>query len=243
MTHPAFPPRALGMVSTKQFEGPYYFAPPTRRDIRDGQPGLPLDLAIRLTDAATGQPLAGFDVDIWHCDAQGRYSGWEHVDPNRPPEETAVIDDTGIVKGSDATFLRGRQKTDDAGVVRFMTVFPSWYFAREVHIHVMVYQNGAPWLITQLYFDMDLIRQVLEVTGYERGRERASHYGNDWVRYATGSDEGELVNAVLSGGTVFGAASLSFNPKAAPEVIEERPAPEYMDDMPDEIAVWRTFRD
>ena len=64
-------------------EGPYFVDERLNRsDIRsdptDGQvkPGTPLALTLLISRLNAGdcQPLAGAQVDIWHCDAQGVYS-------------------------------------------------------------------------------------------------------------------------------------------------------------------------
>src|SRR5678816_1028316 len=108
--------------------GPYWWdAPLHRSDLRwDSQaaagagpvPGVPLALTLRLSTSADERcrPVRGARVDLWHCNAQGAYSG---------------IQDRGT-GGHD--FLRGYQITDDAGQVRFVTVYPGWYPGRAVHV-------------------------------------------------------------------------------------------------------------
>jgi protocatechuate 3,4-dioxygenase beta subunit len=44
------------------------------------------------------------DVEIWHCDALGNYSG---------------------VNGASTRFLRGHQKSKRAGKAEFLTIFPA----------------------------------------------------------------------------------------------------------------------
>src|SRR5438270_293035 len=57
--------------------GPYYIANHlTRRNITEGQRGLPLELHLTVQDASTCRPLAGADVEIWHANALGVYSGY-----------------------------------------------------------------------------------------------------------------------------------------------------------------------
>src|ERR1051325_4220870 len=46
-----------------------------RSDITEGKPGIPLTLTMTVLDAADGDaPIAGANVEIWHCDADGIYS-------------------------------------------------------------------------------------------------------------------------------------------------------------------------
>ena len=65
-------------LTVEQTEGPYYFdVDAIRSDIRDDREGTALNLAIRVRDAASCEPLRDAVVDIWHCDAGGVYSGFE----------------------------------------------------------------------------------------------------------------------------------------------------------------------
>jgi protocatechuate 3,4-dioxygenase beta subunit len=105
-------------------------------------PGLPLTLRIAVVANATGgcTPLPGAQVDVWHCDATGRYS------------DTAALGTAG------ETFLRGFQRTDASGQVTFTTLYPGWYAGRSVHIHVKVRMfdaasNVTTEATTQVFFD------------------------------------------------------------------------------------------
>ncbi len=113
----------------QQTEGPYFVDEmPNRSDIRsdssDGsvQQGIPLNLVINVYDVDDGYctPLDGVQVDIWHADSQGLYSG--------------VQEDATAGKN----YLRGNQMTDDNGTVRFITIYPGWYEGRAIHIHIKV---------------------------------------------------------------------------------------------------------
>ena len=60
----------------EQEEGPYHrAAPPVRRDVVEDAPGLELVLGVRLLDDRR-TPLTDATVEIWQCDALGRYSGF-----------------------------------------------------------------------------------------------------------------------------------------------------------------------
>ena len=65
--------------------------------------------------------MPGARVDIWHCDAEGNYSGH------------ASQGSDGIPDTSSETFLRGTQFADDQGVVTFRTIYPGWYRGRTMH--------------------------------------------------------------------------------------------------------------
>jgi len=115
-------------------EGPYYFDPElVRQDISEGLPGAPMEFSIQVVRPDC-TPIAGARVDIWHCDADGRYSGYRR-------ENT---------RGE--TFLRGTQVADASGVATFRTVFPGWYPGRTVHAHLMVYLNQREVLTSQAFF-------------------------------------------------------------------------------------------
>lgn len=131
-------------------EGPYFVDELLNRsDIRvepsDGsvKEGLPLLLTFCLSDVTgdTCKPLAGAQVDVWHCDAQGVYS--DVSDPG--------FDTLG------QKWLRGYQVTDENGSATFQTIYPGWYSGRAVHIHFKIRtdpQSGQGYEFTsQLFFD------------------------------------------------------------------------------------------
>jgi len=86
---------------------------------------------------ARGEPIGGAVVEIWQCDAFGRY---RH--PRDRPE------------GRDAAFQgRGRVAAGPDGAFAFRTIRPVPYPGRTPHIHVAVAVPGRrePPLVTQLY--------------------------------------------------------------------------------------------
>ena len=129
-------------------EGPFYFdVDSIRSDIREDRDGVTLRLAIRVRDAESCEPIRNAVVDIWQCDAEGRYSG---------------IDD-------DETFLRGAQVTNSSGIVEFLTVYPGWYQGRTVHIHAKIHLDKQTVLTTQLFFDEKTQRAVYDSGPYAVG--------------------------------------------------------------------------
>ena len=97
----------------QQIEGPYFVdGMPNRSDIRtdtsDGsiEEGVPLSLTLAVYDVDDGNctPIKGAQVDVWHANSQGVYSGIQQ-------QET-----------SGSNFLRGYQITNDNGTVHFTTV-------------------------------------------------------------------------------------------------------------------------
>ncbi len=84
--------------------------------------GVPAVFQLAIVDAASGTPLPGAVVYLWHCTADGRYSIYEIADEN---------------------YLRGAGVADDAGRVAFTSVFPGCYRGRWPHCHFEVYPSLA----------------------------------------------------------------------------------------------------
>jgi protocatechuate 3,4-dioxygenase beta subunit len=142
------PAKTCRLIS-QDIAGPYRTADvPLRSDITDSQPGTPLTLDFQVIDSFGCRPVAGAMVSIWHANASGLYSGVRNVmlGPGMKPESEAV-------DMTDQNFLRGTQRTDSDGRVRFNTVFPGWYLPRATHLHLMVFPpDYGEVATTQLYF-------------------------------------------------------------------------------------------
>jgi protocatechuate 3,4-dioxygenase, beta subunit len=82
-----------------------------------------------------GRPLSGALVEIWQCDANGRY---------RHPGDRGGWRDPGF-QGF------GRALTDPGGGYRFRTIRPVAYSGRTPHIHVKVLRGRSELLTTQMY--------------------------------------------------------------------------------------------
>lgn len=165
-------------------EGPYFVdVMLNRSDIRKDstldimKDGRPLYLVFQVMDVTDGtcRPLSGAQVDIWHCDANGVYSG--STDPG--------FDTTG------EDWLRGYQVTDEQGLTKFITIYPGWYSGRAVHIHFKIRtdpeaEQGYEFT-SQLFFDDDLSDVVFEEAPYADGRG-ARNTRNDNDNIFSGSD-------------------------------------------------------
>ncbi|MGY4238369.1 protocatechuate 3,4-dioxygenase beta subunit [Bradyrhizobium sp. USDA 4449] len=128
------------LLTPQATEGPYYLDnAPERQNITDGRRGLPLDLHLRIIDAER-RPASRARIDIWQADAQGIYSGF------------ALQGDDANIDTTSETFLRGFQHTDDAGIVKFHTIYPGWYRGRTPHIHAKVSIETVSVLNAQIYF-------------------------------------------------------------------------------------------
>ena len=109
-----------------------------------------------------GSPATDATVEIWQCDAHGRYSGFP------PPDDSIVVTAATAPTTQylpEDTFLRGRQRTDAAGMVEFRTIYPGWYPGRTVHIHLIV-QVDERALTSQLYFPEPVNDDVLSQPPY-----------------------------------------------------------------------------
>jgi protocatechuate 3,4-dioxygenase beta subunit len=93
------------------------------------------DLGGRILDQ-NGRPLDGLRIEIWQCDANGRY---------RHPRDSG---DRPIDPGFQGI---GHTVTDKLGRYRFRTIRPMPYPGRTPHIHVAVFPEGERPFITQLY--------------------------------------------------------------------------------------------
>lgn len=97
--------------------------------------GFTINITIKNTNASCAA-LKGALVDIWHCDKDGYYSEYGGT-------SMQTVNYTAV------HFLRGRQTTDDNGLVTFTSIFPGWYSGRATHIHVHIYNaSGTSLLVT-----------------------------------------------------------------------------------------------
>ncbi|MFO7325057.1 MAG: hypothetical protein DIU62_004995 [Pseudomonadota bacterium] len=165
-----------------------------RQDIRgrydpEAEPGTEMQLHLRVlrggSAGCSASPLAGVEVYVWHCDAQGYYSGFGDPGEQNPDEPYRFRPGPNDLKNN-TRFCRGAGISDEDGVVSFRSIFPGWYNGRDVHVHVMVLQRGSRprgrtmWyrggdhlLTTQLYFEPELIDRVHRAS--EPYRRRTAH--------------------------------------------------------------------
>ncbi len=136
--------RAAGLAPTpRQTAGPFYPLEPPLEDDNDltrvrgadgPAEGRITELGGRVLDA-DGRAIAGARVEIWQCDARGRY----HHPYDRGP-------------APDPRFQGfGHDVTDALGRYRFRTIRPVPYPGRTPHVHYAVHVPGQAPFITQLY--------------------------------------------------------------------------------------------
>lgn len=104
-----------------------------RSDLREDRSGTRLDLTIQVVNTnASCAAVEGAEVEIWHCDVAGDYSQYGSQ--------------------TNATWLRGIQRTNASGEVLFTTIYPGWYQGRATHIHIEVVMSGRSVKVTQIAF-------------------------------------------------------------------------------------------
>lgn len=139
--------------------GPCYFNPDdVRQDISDGEPGVPLIVALRVVDANCN-PMSAVEVEIWHCDKDGVYSGDSNNSSDAEEFDVAFCTG-GNQRARSSKWFRGTQVTDSNGVVYFRTCFPGWYPGRTTHIHLQVRNNNVKSLVSQLGFEDSLSDEI-----------------------------------------------------------------------------------
>ena len=157
-------PSAVGLLdqagtctlTPETIAGPTWFdAAAVRSDIRDGRPGVPLELGFRIEKAAGCTPIPNAVVDLWQCDALGVYSGFVQAKPGQggSPGGKDRYGDAEAAPTDADRWLRGTQVTDPTGVVTFRSIYPGWYPTRTAHLHLKVHLDGSTVLTTQLFFD------------------------------------------------------------------------------------------
>lgn len=174
------------VVRPQQIEGPYFVDTKLNRsDIRSDprtkvvSEGVPLYLkfVVSRTEGSGCLPLAGAQVDVWHCDAEGLYS-----DTSDFQEDTRGF-----------RFLRGYQMTDKNGLASFTTIFPGWYPGRTVHIHFKIRVGpqdkgaGGREFTSQIYFDDTLTDVIHGQLPYSRRGPRKVRNNRDVVSLIGGS--------------------------------------------------------
>jgi len=132
-------------ATEEDIEGPFYReGAPFRTTMFDkGEKGEILVVSGKVV-ARNGRPLAGVVLDVWQCNASGRY---DNDDQQHPPRKDQFV-------------LRGRIKTNDKGEYEFTTIKPVAYQIgpkdfRPAHIHLKAALEGYQALTTQIYFKGD----------------------------------------------------------------------------------------
>jgi len=183
---------ATCVMTPAKTEGPYFVDEKLNRsDIRTdtatgaAQAGTPLTLTMFVFDAgADCAPVQGAQVDIWHANADGRYSD---------------IAQNGTA-GQD--WLRGFQRTDADGKVVFTTIYPGWYTGRAVHIHFKVRTTDGLEFTSQLFFTDAMNGEAFARAPYASRGEPDVSDARDGIY---GTDGGSLLLAPVADGGGYAA--------------------------------------
>jgi protocatechuate 3,4-dioxygenase beta subunit len=140
---------------------------PLRQDVSEGEPGIPLRLALRIVQADGCTPVPGAEVEIWYCNIDGLYSA-EDV-------QALAFCTSNEEHAISGYFFRGRALSDDDGKLSFHGCFPGWYPGRSIHIHVLVRPaanagertTANSVAMSQLFFPEALTAEIFDtVAGY-----------------------------------------------------------------------------
>jgi protocatechuate 3,4-dioxygenase beta subunit len=153
-----------------------------RKAVNETKTGVALNVKIKVIGAANCLPMKNVRVNIWHCDKDGIYSGYN----NQMNAGSAT-----------ATDCRGYQFTDANGVAEFTTIFPGWYSGRICHIHFKVTVSTAYGAVSQLTFPI---------------AEKNALYAANTSLYTKGADPMTVAgDNVFSDGVTFQMATLTKN--------------------------------
>lgn len=157
--------------------------------------GFTINITIKNTNASCAA-LKGALVDIWHCDKDGYYSEYGGT-------SMQTVNYTAV------HFLRGRQTTDDNGLVTFTSIFPGWYSGRSTHIHVHIYNaSGTSLLVTQIAFPEGTNSAVALVNastanGYTKGMSGYTYNAADGVFSDSVANELSTITGSVADGFIL----------------------------------------
>ncbi len=198
-------------LTPEQEEGPFFVRAPLRRDIREDRAGLTLELNLQVVRSDACTPVADALVEIWHCDAAGRYSGYPEDLSRNPVGTMLFVGNDHVAPVNDKTYLRGAQKTDAEGFARFTTILPGWYEPRVPHIHVKAFVGDTAYVTSQLYFPAPLTEAVYrEHPDYAPYGASPYHAGNDMVLGQFSDAHGLLLTPERSGDVLRASCRLGI---------------------------------
>ena len=135
--------------------GPYFLPDQTRLSStcslprRDDEQGTPLVLEGQVRDT-DGTPLAGSEVDIWHADSDGYYSGFAPHVPEGNLRGVVVTDEEG--RFAIHTIQPAPYQIPHDGPTGQLIEAAGWHPWRPAHLHIQVRAEGHRTITTQLYF-------------------------------------------------------------------------------------------
>ncbi|WP_236250574.1 intradiol ring-cleavage dioxygenase [Microbulbifer sp. ALW1] len=182
----------------QETEGPYPLtavlsnSAMVRSDITEGKTGVPLTLVLNLVDVNNGcAPITNASVYVWHCDKDGRYSGYSQPG----------ADERGT------TYCRGIQDVDSDGMALFETIYPGWYSGRITHIHfqVFLFSSSTATATSQIAFPQEITEAVYDSTLYADNGQNSSvgsfasdNVFSDGVSYQLAEVTGDLESGYVA---------------------------------------------
>jgi protocatechuate 3,4-dioxygenase beta subunit len=168
------------LLTPETTEGPYWVdGALSRRNVTEGKAGVPVVIRFTVLNAKTCKTMKNADVEIWHCDAFGNYSG---------------------VNGATTRFLRGHQRSDALGKAEFQTVFPGWYPGRTPHIHMKVSVGGNEVHTGQVFFNEKITTAVYKQAPYRSRGSYDTPHASDGIYSQAGGSRAELKLTRRTGG-------------------------------------------
>lgn len=170
-------------------QGPYYLPgqeklpSKTALPMRGNEKGTPLVFAGQVRDIE-GNPVAAAELDIWHADNDGYYSGFAPDIPDGTLRGVVVSDGQG--RFEIATVQPAPYQIPTDGPTGKLIAAAGWHAWRPAHLHLIVRAPGYRPITTQLYFaggewlDSDVAEAtkpelVLDPRRHEDGRLRATY--------------------------------------------------------------------
>lgn len=163
-----WPALAQGRAPTpRQTAGPFYPREFPADDDNDlvsvkGQAAMAKGELLLLGGAVvdtSGRPIAGARVEIWQCNAFGRY--------HHPGDSSGAPIDPAFQGW-------GQFVTAADGAYRFRTIKPVPYPGRTPHIHFRVSGRNVPELVTQMYLEGERLNERDGLYNWLDPRERAA---------------------------------------------------------------------
>jgi catechol 1,2-dioxygenase len=135
--------------------GPYYLPDAQRLPAtaalpaRPDEAGTPLLFTGQVRDL-DGNPISGAELDIWHADEQGYYSGFAPDIPEGNLRGVVVTDEEG--RFAISTIQPAPYQIPTDGPTGKLITAAGWHPWRPAHLHLIVRANGHRPITTQLYF-------------------------------------------------------------------------------------------
>ena len=135
--------------------GPYYLPGQQRLPagatlpMRPDEKGTPLVFTGQVTDL-DGTPIAGAELDVWHADDDGYYSGFAPHVPEGNLRGVVVTDEQG--RFEIRTMQPAPYQIPTDGPTGKLITAAGWHPWRPAHLHLLVRAPGYRQITTQLYF-------------------------------------------------------------------------------------------